>query len=657
MLAGSRLGRETVRRGAQGINNDASTFELLESLVEGPAGLTAEEAGAFAAFGSALLSLETGAAPDWGKKGRTEVLSPINEAKEKTLQEDTKTQGNEDLMRKHEAQMELHRGEQMFLRLFAGDITRDDYEFLQATPPEIYTSLPTTSVIPRPFGKLIAHLSGPDNWQREASFLHHACGRAISTYPYKSGFKRDGDPICDAFQYKLYSQRAILAVTDGCNWGDRSRNASRTANRVFVEHMEAHQASIHTVREAGHHLLRAASHAHTAIKEEAKQRREESGTTTLFGGILLEVASDSVASPKPQEKAEWVFVCINVGDCKAFCVRPSERDVVEISIGNRTMDTDATDPGGRLGVAGPSGRPDLRNLELFSFACKEDDILIVCSDGIFDNLDPKPQGILPRDLGINCESWEDDNLDPHITEVLFTKFRIQFLKDLLFSGELVSEQISARLIVQKLIYSSLNTTRTSRRFLRNNPGSPLPTDYELFPGKMDHSTCLAVKVGSVLREDMSKKEISSVLPIHRKWDQPSDRDMSFSLDTMGARAELQCPVLLNITLSASVYEKEEEFLIVCETPPRCNMSCFVDERNVFFRVIPLEELEYEQISGPMFQFGINELDQPIERVVSLPCEVVPGSKEIVTDATAGFVTVRLQKKHSQVQAIDWIPLL
>ena len=93
MLEGSRLGRETVRRGAQGINNDASTFELLESLVEGPAGLTAEEAGAFAAFGSALLSLETGAAPDWGKKGRTEVLSPINEAKEKTLQEDTKTQG------------------------------------------------------------------------------------------------------------------------------------------------------------------------------------------------------------------------------------------------------------------------------------------------------------------------------------------------------------------------------------------------------------------------------------------------------------------------------------------------------------------------------------------------------------------------------------
>jgi len=87
------------------------------------------------------------------------------------------------------------------------------------------------------------------------------------------------------------------------------------------------------------------------------------------------------------------------------------------------------------------------------------------------------------------------------------------------------------------------------------------------------------------------------------------------------------------------------------------MSCFVDERNVFFRVIPLDEVKYDELIGPMFQFGTNELEQPIERIVELTCEVVPSSKEIHNDATAGFVTVRLKKKRSLVQAIDWVPIL
>jgi hypothetical protein len=40
----------------------------------------------------------------------------------------------------------------------------------------------------------------------------------------------------------------------------------------------------------------------------------------------------------------------------------------------------------------------------------------------------------------------------------------------------------------------LQLTAPSREFFLNNPGRRLPRDYKLFPGKMDHTTCLCIKI-------------------------------------------------------------------------------------------------------------------------------------------------------------------
>lgn len=39
-------------------------------------------------------------------------------------------------------------------------------------------------------------------------------------------------------------------------------------------------------------------------------------------------------------------------------------------------------------------------------------------------------------------------------------------------------------------------TRASREWMQNNFGKELPRDYEQYPGKMDHTTCVVVRVGN-----------------------------------------------------------------------------------------------------------------------------------------------------------------
>jgi serine phosphatase RsbU (regulator of sigma subunit) len=42
------------------------------------------------------------------------------------------------------------------------------------------------------------------------------------------------------------------------------------------------------------------------------------------------------------------------------------------------------------------GEPDLRNLGLYLVPCHDDDVIILMTDGIHDNLDPQHLGLKPR---------------------------------------------------------------------------------------------------------------------------------------------------------------------------------------------------------------------------------------------------------------------
>lgn len=124
---------------------------------------------------------------------------------------------------------------------------------------------------------------------------------------------QEGDPICDAFHVKLFSNRALFALADGCAWGFRPREAARRATKAFIHYLEQHQQQIHDVKEAGHFLLRAFDKASREIVV-GKDDIWEAGTTTLLGAILLQL--ELPLEQQLQGVIKTCLVCANVGDCK-----------------------------------------------------------------------------------------------------------------------------------------------------------------------------------------------------------------------------------------------------------------------------------------------------------------------------------------------------
>ena len=59
----------------------------------------------------------------------------------------------------------------------------------------------------------------------------------------------------------------------------------------------------------------------------------------------------------------------------------------------------------------------------------------------------------------------------------------------------ISEKIVPSSIVNKLLDHCTKLTKNGREWLESNPGKRMPFDYVKYPGKMDHTTCLAFQVG------------------------------------------------------------------------------------------------------------------------------------------------------------------
>ncbi|EFA82233.1 protein phosphatase 2C-related protein [Heterostelium album PN500] len=435
-------------------------------------------------------------------------------------------------------------------------------------------------------------VNGPMPDQLESSI--HSCfnnnfyARTVSTYPHLPGHpKREGDPICDHFSIQMQANRVIAAIADGCNWGVRPQEAALKASTSFVDFIsKALSSEIQTVQDAGNHILSAFNFAHNKIIE-GKSDIWEAGTTTLLGGVMVElvggndtattttaspplqshpssqttpyasppsnnntlassVSTSSLASsvfnhptsshspissssnsspPSPPISSEsnnnnnftnflsrsvpnakdlsknsaarepapskWGFICASVGDCKAFHYNHTNKKFTDITKNNRGNVDDPKDPGGRLGPYVANGHPDLRNLCLHFLPCQENDIIILLSDGVHDNLDPHTIGVSPRECGMPHDHWSD--MDVEKAQDSKSKYMQEFLKKKLRPTP--DEPIHPKNIVEKLIEHCVETTRSSREFMVAYPHKPLPDDLKAYPGKMDHTTCIAFKVG------------------------------------------------------------------------------------------------------------------------------------------------------------------
>jgi hypothetical protein len=182
-------------------------------------------------------------------------------------------------------------------------------------------------------------------------------------------------------------------------------------------------------------------------------------------------------------------------NCKAFIYNGRIED---ITAANRQNASDARDSGGRLGPAfdfetdDVRELADLRNLSLFSMPCDDGDVLILVTDGVHDNLDPQHLGKLPKDMpkSMNLEPVSDwSRVDQAKAEQAKNVFRIAFLE------KHVEGATDSLDLCNRLVEHCLKTTSASRRFMMENAGRKVPEDYRSFPGKMDHTSCVCLRVG------------------------------------------------------------------------------------------------------------------------------------------------------------------
>eukprot|EP01127_Copromyxa_protea_P015973 TRINITY_DN4681_c1_g1_i4.p1 TRINITY_DN4681_c1_g1~~TRINITY_DN4681_c1_g1_i4.p1 ORF type:complete len:1082 (+),score=187.13 TRINITY_DN4681_c1_g1_i4:1314-4559(+) len=190
---------------------------------------------------------------------------------------------------------------------------------------------------------------------------------------------------------------------------------------------------------------------------------------------------------------------VGVGDCKAFLLSVSGDSssciASEITIGSRneTNITDPCDPGGRLGPQQKQGDPDLRNLSCWFSPCSTGDIVLLCSDGVHDNLDPQTFGLPPSHFGLNYENWSD--APPKEVVEVKRAYTLNLLQK--FYSELYSVRgcVTLHNLTETIITYCFEQTLESRKFMETNPHLALPKDQVKYPGKMDHASCVCIKVG------------------------------------------------------------------------------------------------------------------------------------------------------------------
>jgi hypothetical protein len=326
-------------------------------------------------------------------------------------------------------------------------------------------------------GKVVKLLQGPEDPMQPGEVHDRlGSGKAISTYP---GIPGGYSLICDRFALQVLGNWVLCAVADGCNWGLKPQEAAVRATAGFLGYITEQSSRMPDLKEIGHCLLRGFNVAHSKIVE-GKADALDAGTTTLLAGMLVELTEQD-----RQDDLRYAFICGSLGDCKAFLYSPKSKTAVDVTARNRGG-IDAKDPGGRLGPYLDGGAPDVRNLKVFFELCREGDIVILMTDGVHDNLDPKSLGKEPSDFGYQV-AWEA--LPADTTERIKQGFQAELLSKVL-AGATTPKQV-----VDTLTGYSQKVTRAGREFMEANPRAKQPSDYKAYPGKMDHCTCLAVPVG------------------------------------------------------------------------------------------------------------------------------------------------------------------
>eukprot|EP00727_Mastigamoeba_balamuthi_P001475 m51a1_g11324 hypothetical protein (567) ;mRNA; f:123144-125467 len=239
--------------------------------------------------------------------------------------------------------------------------------------------------------------------------------------------------------------------------------------------------------------------ASAVLKEESRQQQQQQQPKEKEAGK----EDEQQPNPTDPDTWEWAFVFLSCGDCKAFHWNAKTHRVTDITAGNRLNVTDPTDPGGRIGPQMDNGMPDLRNLRSYSHPCFRGDLLLVCSDGVHDNLDPPSLGIDPGELCDDFRGMTWDAAAEHNRELVdeirqsFMEARLEVIIADIFrrrSADMGDKPISPASVTNAVVEYCLRVTSAARSYMEENPAKNQPKDMKEYPGKMDHTTCITIRV-------------------------------------------------------------------------------------------------------------------------------------------------------------------
>lgn len=360
--------------------------------------------------------------------------------------------------------------------------------FLENIPYDIALS----KLVPK---ECIIKFKGPSEDDGSEKYTSFASARSVSTFPHdRHTNKKMNSPLADQYGLSAWSNRIISVIADGGH-GIRFRQASERAVESCLSYFEDIKTPAEELKHMGLELLKSISYAHETIIHDKKDIWE-AGTTSILVSCVVEVEPTAETGQK-----RWCFVCATVGDCKAYHWSKQERTVTEITQGSNIIG-DVADPGGRIGPYIYQGAPDLRNLGVYYHYCSEDDLIILCTDGIHDNFDPELCGKIPKELYSFLDEDESatielmtqwDQLDPQIVDILKQRYSEGLLEKLLLDLE---QPLNTRKVTKALINYCIKQTRNAREFF-DHIQKQSSVDYRMYPGRLDHSTCLAFKVSAV----------------------------------------------------------------------------------------------------------------------------------------------------------------
>jgi len=287
-----------------------------------------------------------------------------------------------------------------------------------------------------------------------------------------------------------------------------------------------------------------------------KEVSYDAGTTTALAGLLVKLA-------EPIDSKEWVFVCVSVGDCKAFYYSKKKKSFVDITVGNRMNLTDARDCGGRLGPADAEGiNPDLRNLMSYYALLDEEDIVVVVSDGVHDNLDPQLRGLEPSEFGIDAGDWnEAEEKFSEQTNSVKCKYLIDTMNETVHK---TNEPVTPHLITNSLITLAKETTEPCRSYMEQTLGARQPEDYKKYPGKMDHTSCISIMARQYLAHP--HQDLTSIIQTERATKEflrfiegESEDTLSFFMrDSDLSQAEKKTKIQQDVLFLQSIYKLDSE---------------------------------------------------------------------------------------------------